>query len=322
MTPDSLEQNPIWTKTPFIILMASIACMLWGSAFPCIKIGYQLFQIPGSDSSTQILFAGIRFSISGLMVIITGSLINRRLLIPKLRSVPGILLLSLFQTVGQYIFFYIGLARTSGVNASVIEATNTFFTILWACIIFRTERITFPKIAGCMIGFMGVCLIELKGFDFENFSFNFFGDGFILISCLLSSFVPSILKKLAQKEEPFILSGWQFFFGGIIMMIIALIADGKMEAPEFPVKAYGLLSYLAFISACAYTLWSLLLKNNDVSRVAIFGFINPVSAFILSALILNEVEDAFTLTSIISLVLVCIGIILVYRVKKEKNCNQ
>ncbi|MCQ2593208.1 MAG: DMT family transporter [Treponema sp.] len=312
-----MKDNSLWTKTPFIILFATISCMLWGSAFPCIKLGYELFDIPNDSSAAQILFGGIRFSISGIMVIIAGSFIQKRVLLPKLKSIPSIILLSLFQTVGQYFFFYIGLARTSGVNASVVEATNTFFTILWACIIFKTEKITFGKIAGCILGFTGVCLIELKGFDLENLHFNFFGDGFILISCLLASFVPSLLKLFSKKEDAFVLSGWQFFIGGLIMIAGALMAGGRMAAPTDSIKAYSLLSYLAFISACAYTLWSLLLKQNDVSRVAIFGFINPVFAFILSAFLLKEIEDAFNLTSMISLVLVCCGIILVYLKKHE-----
>lgn len=315
---NSIENKSFWTKTPFIILFATISCMLWGSAFPSIKIGYQLFKIPGDSSAAQILFAGIRFSLSGVMVIIAGSFIYKRALFPKLKSIPSIIVLSIFQTVGQYFFFYIGLAHTSGVNASVVEATNTFFTILWACIVFRTEKITFAKIAGCVLGFAGVCLIELNGFDLQNLHINLFGDGFILISCLLASFVPSLLKLFSKKEDPFVLSGWQFFIGGLIMIAGAIIAGGKIEAPESPVKAYSLLSYLAFISACAYTLWSLLLKQNDVSRVAIFGFINPVFAFILSALLLNELENAFNVTSIFSLLLVSVGIILVY-VKKAKR---
>jgi len=317
MCSNNLKNGNIWTKTPFIVLIATICCMLWGSAFPSIKIGYKLFNISEESSCAQILFAGIRFSLSGIMVIVAGSIIYRRILIPKISSVINIIILSLFQTVGQYFFFYQGLARTSGVNASVIEATNTFFTILLACIIFKTEKITFNKIFGCIIGFTGVCFIELKGFDFKNLSFNFFGDGFILLSCLLSAFVPSLLKKFSKSEEPFVLSGWQFLIGGFIMISGAYMAGGRIQIPnDSPVAAFSLLSYMAFISACAYTLWTLLLKQNDVSRVAIFGFINPVFAFILSAFLLNEAADAFNVTSIISLLLVSLGIILVYKQKK------
>lgn len=43
-------------------LCALICTALWGSAFPCIKVGYELFEIASSDVAGQILFAGLRFS--------------------------------------------------------------------------------------------------------------------------------------------------------------------------------------------------------------------------------------------------------------------
>lgn len=313
------EKKSIWTRTYFIILMATICCMLWGSAFPCIKIGYNLFNIPSSSSAAQILFAGIRFTLSGIMVIIAGSLLNKKFLFPNsLKSFGLCLLLCLFQTIGQYIFFYIGLAHTSGSNGAIVEATNTFFTILWACLIFKTEKISVWKMLGCFVGFSGVCLIELHGTDLSDFHFNFLGDGFVLISCLFASFVPSLLKEFSKTETPFVLSGYQFLLGGIVMSAFALLLGGRIEMPVQSVKAFSLLTYLAFISACAYTLWSLLMKVNDVSKVSIFGFINPVFGFLLSGLVLGESSSAFSLTGIVSLLLVSLGIILVY-VKKDRG---
>lgn len=67
------------TKTPVVITLALICCALWGSAFPCIKIGYQMFSIGGNDTASQILFAGIRFLLAGLMVILICSFIYKSL---------------------------------------------------------------------------------------------------------------------------------------------------------------------------------------------------------------------------------------------------
>jgi drug/metabolite transporter (DMT)-like permease len=46
--------------------------------------------------------------------------------------------------------------------------------------------------------------------------------------------------------------------------------------------------YLGFVSAAAYSLYGLLLKYHPVSKVAIFGFTNPIFGVILSALFLHE----------------------------------
>ena len=74
-----------------------------------------------------------------------------------------------------------------------------------------------------------------------------------------------------------------------------------------------LLLYMAFISAVAYSLWAVLLKYNPVSRVTVFGFMNPVFGVILSALLLNENGQAFSLRGLTSLILVCVGIYIVNR---------
>lgn len=72
-----------------------------------------------------------------------------------------------------------------------------------------------------------------------------------------------------------------------------------------------LILYLALVSAVAYTLWSVLLTYNDVSKVAIFGFVNPMCSVVLSALVLGEVSQAFNAGSLIALILVCVGIYVV-----------
>ena len=67
-------QNPVWLS-----LGALFCCVLWGSAFPCVKIAYPLFKI--SDTGSQILFAGVRFFISGIITFIVGCILEKRILI-------------------------------------------------------------------------------------------------------------------------------------------------------------------------------------------------------------------------------------------------
>ena len=130
------NKNEIMTKNFVIWVGALICCALWGSAFPCIKIGYRLFGIESSNTGTQILFAGIRFTLAGILTLIIGCIISKKILIPKKESYLKILKLSSLQTIGQYIFFYVGLANCSGVKASIIEGVNVFIAIFVACIIF------------------------------------------------------------------------------------------------------------------------------------------------------------------------------------------
>ena len=61
---------------------ALLCCLLWGSAFPCIKIGYKLFEIGANDTFTQVLFAGVRFTVAGALVILFSSVSAKKFLVP------------------------------------------------------------------------------------------------------------------------------------------------------------------------------------------------------------------------------------------------
>ena len=76
---------------------------------------------------------------------------------------------------------------------------------------------------------------------------------------------------------------------------------------------YGLRALVtAFVSAAAYSLWAVLLKHNPVSKVAIFGFMNPVCGVLLSTILLDE-KGIFGVQGIAALILVCSGIFIVQR---------
>ncbi len=307
------DNTIIWTKTPVILAAAFFATFLWGSAFPSIKVGYSLMNIASGDSASQMLFAGIRFFFAGIMVLLFGSFRQRSPLLIKPASIKYVIILMMTQTVGQYFFFYIGLAHASGVASSIIEASATFLTLLAAAFIFRFEKLTLTKVLGCVLGFAGVIIVQIPGQNTGTLSLT--GEGFILISTLMASAAANFIKIFSKDENAVALSGWQFTGGGLIMAIFGFLAGGHLEI-NTPL-ALLLLSYMAFISAAAYTLWGLLLSHNDVSRIAVFGFINPLVGVLLSAVLLHEQNEAFSIYGILALILVCIGIITVFRKPKS-----
>ncbi len=310
-----MEKKNRMQSTVVVWLGALICCALWGSAFPCIKIGYQMFEIPQDAVATQILFAGLRFTLAGILVILIGSVLSGNLLKMNRQNAPKILKLSLLQTVLQYLFFYIGLANTTGVKASIIEGVNVFIAIFVASLIFRQEKLTMGKLAGCLIGFAGVVLVNLNG-NALDMSFHLNGEGFIFLSTVAYAFSSVYLKRYSKTENPVLLSGWQFISGGLVMTIMGLLIGGKIT--KVTATGIAMLFYLACISAVAYSLWGILLKYNPVSRVAVFGFMNPVFGVILSAFLLGEREQASGIKSIIALILVSIGIYITAKVKEEK----
>ena len=302
------SKEQLLTYPLVICLVAGICCILWGSAFPSVKISYGLFRIEAGDSFSQIYFAGIRFFCAGILILLI-NLLGGRLLLPKKSSIGPVILLAMVQTVLQYLFFYIGLANTSGVKASILEASNVFFAILIPTVVLKKEKLTPSKIAGCLIGFAGVVMINLRGNSLDGgFSIN--GELFLLISSFMYAVSSVMVKEFSRDENPVALSAWQFIIGGAVMTAAGRLLGGEIH----PVSqsAWIMLGYLAFISATAYSLWSVLLKYNPVSKVAVYGFLNPVFGVLLSALFLDE-SEIFSAFSLLCLLLVSLGIYIVNR---------
>lgn len=298
------NSKKIYTNTFFVAVAAILCCALWGSATPFIKLGYK-YILPVKDTASTILFAGVRFMFAGIITILIYSVARRKFLYPKKENLGRIATVSCFQTVIQYIFFYIGLANTTGVKGTVLSGSNAFFSLLVASLIFKQEKLTLKKFFACCLGFAGIILINLDGLDFNM---NVTGDGFVLISTIAYGVSSVLIKKYSKYEDPVIISGYQFFAGGIVMIIAGLAMGGHMVIDSF--KAFAVLTYLSFLSAVAYSLWGILLKYNPVSKVTIYSFCIPVFGVVLSNLMLTESAEVSLLNLIVTLVLLCTGIIM------------
>lgn len=298
------NSKKIYTNTFFVAVAAILCCALWGSATPFIKLGYK-YILPVKDTASTILFAGVRFMFAGIITILIYSIARRKFLYPKKENLGRIATVSCFQTVIQYIFFYIGLANTTGVKGTVLSGSNAFFSLLVASLIFKQEKLTLKKFFACCLGFAGIILINLDGLDFNM---NVTGDGFVLISTIAYGVSSVLIKKYSKYEDPVVISGYQFFAGGIVMIIAGLAMGGHMVIDSF--KAFAVLTYLSFLSAVAYSLWGILLKYNPVSKVTIYSFCIPVFGVVLSNLMLTESAEVSLLNLIVTLVLLCTGIIM------------
>lgn len=138
-----------------------------------------------------------------------------------------------FTDGGQYFFFYVGLAHTTGVKGSIVEASNVFLAILVSSLIFHQEKLDQKKVLGCIVGFAGVVLINLSGSNVDM-SFNLTGDGFIFISAIAYALSSVLIKKYSAKSDPVMLSGYQFTAGGLVMILIGFVMGGRIHTASMP----------------------------------------------------------------------------------------
>ena len=115
---------------------------------------------------------------------------------------------------------------------------------------------TSQKIAGCVLGFAGVVVINLMGNSLDM-GFKLIGEGFILIAQLSYGMSTVLINLFSKKVSPVVLSGTQITMGGIVLTLIGIGMGGRLG--NITTGGLSIIFYLALVSAVAYTLWSILL---------------------------------------------------------------
>lgn len=285
----------------FVISAALFCCALWGISTPIVKMGYA--YVNATHIPSLILWAGLMFAVSGIITIGAYSALTRKFVFPKKENIKGVAIISLLQTVLQYSLLYIGLLNTTSVKGAILKSTDVFFVAIIASFVFKLEKLTVKKLISCIIGFLGIIIMN---FDGLSFNISIIGDGLVLLAILSYSFSVVMTKLFAQKEEPVTLCGYQMTLGGFVMILLGVIFNGKVDI-------FGMMPVficLSLIYAVSYTLWAVLLKDNPASSIIIYSFMTPIFGVVFSALLLNEESGVATINLIIALVLVCSGICL------------
>ncbi|TFE23562.1 DMT family transporter [Cohnella luojiensis] len=298
----------IFTHPLGIMAAATGATFLWGSAFPMIKLSYAELEIGKEELFEQILFAGYRFMLAALLILLFMKLLGRNIGYQR-GSLLGVARIGLFQTLLQYVFFYYGLSGSTGVQGSIIAGTTSFFQMILAHYMYASDKISFRKVVGLVVGFAGVVLV---GVSKGTLSLQF---GVAEICLLLAMFFGGLGNVLSKKESERLdilyMTSYQMLFGGLVLAVIGACGAGVMPF-DFTWSAAWMILYLAVLSALGFVLWNTVMKYNKVGSISMYLFLIPVFGVFLSAALLEEELHLFVWAA---LALVVGGIVIVNRTK-------
>ena len=305
--PGASRLDALFAAPAAAVILAIVCNCLWGSAFPFIKMGYRLFAIDSADTASILCFAGVRFMLAAVLVWLCGLALNRRPLpMPKGRVLAQCCGLGLWQTALQYFFYYSAAAALTGAMGGILNSTQSFLGVILAHFVYgKADRMTRSKALGCVLGFGGVLVATLG----DHGGGSAWGMITMLTASVIFAFAGPWNKSVTQKADSFSVCCINLGVGGLALAVAGFAMGGRLP----PQSAAGLpvLLFLAFISGAGYVLWALLMKNNPVSRIAVFGLLIPVITVLLSALLNGETLMDWRYLA--ALVLVCAGICLVNR---------
>lgn len=298
-----VRTKKIFTDKRYIVILAILCTFLWGSAYPAIKLGYDFFGIDSNNSFMKLIFAGYRFFIAGIILMVIQKFKGKSIMPKSLSDFKSFVLLGIMYTLLQYVFLYIGMANTTGVKSSILGSIGSFINIILAHFIYKDDKLSSKKIIGCVIGFLAIIVLNFEPGTLKG-SFKLMGEGFLVISALMGSIGSIYNKKLARNNDVFVITAWQLIIGSIMLILIGKSNGSTLTFVS--IESGFLLLYMALISSVALVVWSTLYKYNKVGKITVYNFLTPIFGAILSALLLGE--SIFNIKSLLALLLACIGI--------------
>ncbi|MGM9760223.1 MAG: DMT family transporter [Parabacteroides sp.] len=279
-TSQSLFQRPVW-----VAVFALTAAIVWGWAYPLIKLGFQEFAITPDMTGGKMLFAGIRFTISGLIILTVARFTHRSFRLRQSGDLGFLLLYALFNTTFHYAFFYFGLSHSEGARAAILNTLSVFSVVILACLFFKSDRLTSRKITGCLLGFLGILALNL-GNGTAGSRFTWLGDGMIILNALSSAIASLMTRGLSRRVDVFVGTGYSLALGGILLVIPSLFLGGVL--PQITPLGLLYLLLLIGISTTGFTLYNKLLSCNPVGKIAIYNSLIPIIGAVTSCLCLGE----------------------------------
>lgn len=271
------------------IFWAVIACLLWSTAYAGIKIGLQY--------DSPLHFAGIRFIISGLIILPFTVRPSKyfRMVREHWKLVLSVIIL---QVILNYTLFYLGMDLVPGALGAIIVGSQPLVTALVAAIMHREEKLTLWKLITIVFGITGVIMISVgrQAFELGDLA-ELLGVVMILGANVATATSNVIVALRSRGMDPLVLTSVSFFTGGLIMYLMALPLEGVPQGP-LPAEYWLVLIWLAIMASVAFSVWFRLLQRPGVkvSELNLWKFIIPVVGAVLSwILVPDEKPDWLTI---------------------------
>lgn len=270
---------------------------LMGSSFAVGKIGLTY--------STPILLVGLRFLIAGIIMAIAVQLL--RIPYPKSTLSWGrIALIGFFQTAGVMGCIFVSLRTITAGQSSILTFMNPLLVVIFGTLFMKLSYSP-RQWFGVILGFIGVFITLGASLDFD------IGTLYAFLSAVSWSIGTLLIKKWGSEYNTWLLTAYQMFFGGIILLFASFI----LENPSFLITAQSIsiLLWLAIMASIVqFAVWFYLLHKGDPGKTSAFLFLAPFFGVLSGWLLLDEVINWY-----VSLGGICIfiGIFLVNWTRNE-----
>lgn len=268
----------------WVATFALTAAVVWGWAYPLIKLGMAEFGITADMTGSKMLFAGIRFAISGIIILALMRSQGKSFAVKQSSNWWFIVTFAMLNTTLHYAFFYFGLSHSEGSRAAILNSLSVFSVVILACLFFKSDKFTTAKVVGCVLGFAGILTLNAGGDD--SGTLTWLGDGMIILNALCGAIATLMTRGLSKRVDVTVGTGYSLALGGALLIVPGIIAGGTL--PVITIWGIVILVLLVGISTIGFALYNKLISCNPVGKIAIYNSLIPVVGAVTSCLCLGE----------------------------------
>ena len=284
------------------IVLALIVMLLWGSLYPSVKFAYREFGISGAFIPDLLLFAGLRFVVSGGLISLVCKGKKTSMGICAAKDWCSILLMGVVAIGLHYACSYVGLSYTDSSKTALLKQLGVLFFICFSFLFVKNEKFAIKKIVAALLGLCGIVVLNVSSLQIRLG----IGEILIIFASVFTVISNVICKKFCSKINPLWMTGLSQLAGGGILTVVGFLLGGRLNSCSL--AGVGIAVYILFATVVSYAIWYTVVQKNDLSYLFIIKLSEPIFSAVIGAAILEE--NVFTLQYGTAFVLVALAVVI------------
>ena len=275
-----------------------IVCLggLWGSSFFFIELLLEILS--------PFLIVYLRVALAAILLLFI-LLIKQVKVTLNVSLIFNLFIMAMLNNVLPFLLIAYGQQSVTGGLASILNANTSLLTILIAPLLIPSEKLSFNRVSGAIIGIFGVIIAVGYENIFQIYENNL--GKYLILLATLSYALASVWAKLRLDGVPALISATGMLTGSAIILTPFAFFYNFDELANLSFSAFSMSALFAILcSVLAYILYFKILESAGASNLLVCTVIIPPSAILLNLLFLNQ---AVSQSEIIGLLIIVVGLI-------------
>jgi drug/metabolite transporter (DMT)-like permease len=257
--------------------------VIWGSSFLLIKVGVEeLGPLP---------LVSVRI---GLAALLMGAYLwwSERKMPRTRREMLALLYVGVMNTALPFTLITWGEQDIDSGLATVLNSTVPLFTLVFAHFTLADERISFQKIIGLIVGFVGIVLLSSRNAESSSPN-SFAGQVAVLAASMSYASSAIVIRRYLRRVDPLVTAGGSLMIGGVVIVTMTLLTVHPLpDVSGLSADTIAAILILATINTViAYFLFYGLFDVWGATRTTLVTYVMPPIGVTLGAIFLDETVD-------------------------------